>query len=193
MEHSTCLLLHWYTDVYKQWYFTYTGKEEYLSLEEYGVRLYFPSSPTEVHREVRVTLLSRDYNNYVFPEGSELVSAVYDISANKPFPQPVTLQLQHCLTIEREEESSAMSFVVATTEEGPPYKFDVLSGGTFRCGSSYGEIECAHFSMRAVIRWCKWQLGRPMPFCASVHYFQNGRTKFVVIQNLEAHISVSIL
>ena len=153
----------------------------------------FPSHTSAVHIEGTVSVLSIDDDNYKFPEGSELVSAVYDISTSRPFPEPVTVRLQHCVPIDSEKETSAMSFVIADTASGPPYKFQPLSGGRFRCGSSYAEIQLTHFSMPAVVWWCKWLLGRPVPFSASVYYLQNCRASLVVTKNLEAHITVSYL
>ena len=68
--------------------------------------------------------------------------------------------------------------------------FQELSGGEFRCGSPYGEIQLTHFSKFAEI--IKWNLGRPIPFCASVYYLQQHRASFVVTKNLAAHITVSM-
>ena len=137
-------------------------------------------------------MLSIENDNYQFPEGSELVSAVYDISANKPFPAPVTVEIQHCIPLHDDNEAShiGMSFVISDTKPGPPYIFRELRGGDFRFGSSYGKIiELTHFSKLAVI--IKWRLGRPIPFYSSIYYTKNDRASFVVTQNLAAHISVS--
>ena len=181
------------TGVYKQREFIYIGKKDQLLWDEYGIVLQFPSTPVEVRIEGRVSVMSTDDDNYIFPEDSELASAVYNISANKAFPEPVTVKLQHCVPIDSANEVTSMSFVLASTEQGPPYKFESLSGGSFKQGSSYAEIQLTHFSVLAIIMWCKWKLGRPLPFFASVYYFQNGTASFVVTKNLEAHISVSIV
>ena len=148
---------------------------------------------SEVHIEGTVSVRSADDDNYIFPKGSELVSAVYDISANKPFPEPVTVKLQHCVPINIANEPSSMSFVIADTKEGPPHKFYPLSGGNFKRGTSYAEIPLMHFSFLAIIlTWWDWMWSLPIPCFASVYYFQNSRASFVVTKNLEAHISVSI-
>ena len=160
--------------------------------KEYGIELHFPST-SKVHMEGTVSVISTDGDNYIFPEGSELVSAVYDISKNEPFPEPVTIKLQHCVPIDSEKAASAISFVIASTSQGPPYEFFPINGGNFRSGSYYADIQLTHFSMSAVVRWCRWLLGRPIPFCASVYYLQNSIVSFVVTKNLQAHISVSIV
>ena len=194
MQYLPCNIMDYHnvgTDVYKQRQFTYTGKEDHLLWEEYGIKLHFPSHSSPVHIEGTVSVLSTD-NNYIFPEGSELVSAVYDISASSPFPAPVTVQIQHCIPLQNENEASrlGMSFMTASTEEGPPYVFHELSGGEFKYGSFYGEVQLTHFSKFA--ERIRWRLGRPIPFFASIYYPQNDRASLVVTQNLAAHITVSV-
>ena len=152
----------------------------------------FPSS-SAVHIEGIVSVISTDDDNYIYPEDSELVSAVYDVSASKPFHWPATVRLQHCVPIDSEKEALEMSFVIADTAQGPPYQFQPLSGGIFKCESSYAEIHLNHFSLLAVIRWCRWRLGSPISFSASVYYLENCKASLVVTKNLEAHINVSHL
>lgn len=132
-------------------------------------------------------MLSTD-DCYHLPEGSELTSAVYDISAHKPFPKPVTVQIQHCVPL-NDEPPTGMSFATADTQQGPPYTFRRLEG-VFRCGSSYGEVQCTHLSLFTTV---KWWLGYAVSFAASIHYFKDGHAKFVVTKNLQVHINVSSL
>ena len=170
------------TGVYKQRIFTYTGKHAHMLWKEYGTELHFPST-FKVHIEDTVSVISTDGDNYIFPEGSELVSAIYDISTNEPFPELVTIKLQHCVPIDSEKAASATSFVIASTLQGPPYEFHPLDGGIFRSGSYYADIELTHFSMPAVVRWCRWLLDCPIPFCASVYYLQNSIVSFAVTKS----------
>ena len=153
--------------------------------------MHFPSCASEVHIEGTVSVLSIDDDNYKFPEGRELVSAVYNVSANKPFPRPVTVQIQHCISLHDEDEAShlEMSFVIADTEQGPPYTFRELCGGKFRCGSSYGEIQLTHFS--TLTETIKWHLGYPITFSGRVYYLKDNTADVVVTKNLAAHITVS--
>lgn len=182
------------TGIYKQRQFIYTGKKDLLPWDEYGIELRFPSIQLEVYIEGAVSVLSTDGNNYVFPEESELVSAVYNISAKKAFPEPVTVKLQHGVPIYGLNEASSMSFVIANTAQGPPYKFQSLSGGKFWQRSSYAEVQLAHFSLLAIIITRRnWMWSLPIPCFASVYYFQNGMARLVVTKNLEALISVSMV
>ena len=189
------------TDVYGQRHFTYTGDENHLLWEEYGIRLQFPSCASEVHIQGTVSVFSIDDENHNFPEGSELVSAVYNISANKPFPHPVIVQIQHCIPLHNEDEASRlkMSFVIADTEKGPPYTFHELCGGKFRCRSSYAEIQLTHFCNLTITEryfsplaerfW--WLLGYPALFSGHVYYFKDNTAHVVVTKNLAPYIRVS--
>ena len=181
------------TDVYKQRLFTYTGQEDHLLWEEYGIKLHFPSHSSQVYIEGSVSVVSRDDEKYAFPVRSELVSAVYGISSSKPLPVPVTVQVQHCIPLPNNDEATrlGMSFMMAKKKQGPPYVFRELDGGDFRCDSCYGEIQLTHFCDIAIISHFWWWLGYPIPFFASIFYTQNDKAKFVVTQNLAAHISVS--
>ena len=152
------------------------------------MELHFPSHTSAVHIEGTVSVLSADDDNYKFPEGSELVSAVYDISTSRPFPEPVTVRLQHCVPLDSEKVASAMRFVIADAAQRPPYTFHPQSDGSFRRGSSYAEIKLSHFCMPAVILW--W-FGYPIPFSARVYYLQNSMARLVVTKNLKAHKTVS--
>ena len=176
-------------DVYKQRSFTYTGEEIHLSWEDCGVKLHFPAYNSILKIEGTVSVLS-DNEDCVFPEGSKVVSAVYDISASQSFPVMVQVELEHCVYLSEEEAASLlqMSFVVADTRKGPPYQFHELKDGTFGVGT-YGKIELNHFSRLAII--IKWHLGFTIHLFAGVYYFSNNEAIFAVAKNLRAHICVS--
>lgn len=156
-----------------------------MSWEECGIKIIFPSCTLTAYIEVTVNVLLTD-SDFHLPEGSELASAVYDISADKPFSKPVTIQIQHCVPL-NDASRTSMSFATANTQKGPPYTFHKLEG-VFRCESSYGEVQCTHLSLFTII---KWWLGHAITFAASIHYFKDGYASFVVTKNLEVHINVS--
>ena len=181
-------------DVYKQRTFIYTGQEDRLLWTEYGITLYFPSTPSQesqVHIEVTVSVRSTEDHNYRFPVRSDLVSAVYGITADKKFPVPVTVQVEHCIPLHDDDEAArlGMSFMTASRKQGPPYVFHDRDGGSFRSGSLYGEITLSSFSDIAIR--IKWWVGFTLPFFASVFYTNHEKALFVVTQNLEANIAVS--
>ena len=182
--------MYFVADIYQQRRFTYTGTETQLSWDECGIKINFPSCTATVHIEVTVSVLSTD-NNFLLPDGSELTSAVYDISADKPFLKPLTIQIQHCVPL-NDAPPTGMSFAIANTQQGAPYTFRPLEG-VFRCGSSYGEVQCTHFSIFTIISTIKWWLGQAISFAASIHYFKDGYARFAVTKNLQVHINVSFI
>ena len=149
--------------------------------------MHVPSYHSEQHIKCAVSVLSLDVSRYSFPDGCELVSAVYDISANKQFPLPVTLKLQHCIPLNDQNEALKMSFVTADITQGYPYVFHAEDEGVFSCESSYGEIQLNHLSAFAIIRW---YVGKSETFQGCV-YCQNGEASFVVTRNLKSHLEVS--
>ena len=189
-----------YIDVYKQKTFIYTGQEDCLSWKEYGITLYFPSTPSlqsnvtpsqesKVPIEVTVSVRSTEDDNYIFPVRSDLVSAVYGITADKKFPVPVTVQVEHCIPLHDDDEAARLGMSFMTASLGPPYVFHDRDGGSFRSGSLYGEITLSSFSDIAIR--IKWWVGFTLPFFASVFYTNPDKALFVVTQNLAAHIAVS--
>ena len=89
---------------------------------------------------------------FEFPEGTELVSAVYAISASRRL-KSVTLEIQHCVTIRDEEQSQFLGFVRAKCNQPIlPYHFELLKDGVFLPGNQYGKLDCPHFSIFATIK-----------------------------------------
>lgn len=179
------------TDVYKQRSFIYTGKEVQLHWEEYGIKLHFFPCTSDVYIKGTISVLSVDAENYKFPEGTGLVSAIYDIVADKPFPVPVTIEIQHCVLLQDENEVPhlGITFVIADAQKGPPYIFHELCHGDFKPRSTCGEIQLTHFCILGII--IKWWLSRPILCFASLYYPQNDMAVLVVTKNLRAHITVS--
>ena len=185
--------------MYKQKQFECTAKEQHLLWEKYGVRLYFrdhtteasPSHSTRTSIHGNVSLLSVDHDDYIFPEGTELVSAVYSISSEQPFPEPVTVEIQHCVPLHSDDDASQleMSFIIADTQHGPPYVFQELPGGEFKSGSSYGSIQCSQFSDIAIK--IKWILRYPIRLFAATYYPEKNRARFAVTKHLSVYINVS--
>ena len=186
-------------EAYRHRGFHYTGKKDVMLWEQYGIRMHFPdhtteaspthSSRTSIHGTV--SLLSVDHDDYIFPEGIELVSAVYNISAEQPFPEPVTVEIQHCVPLYWDDNASQleMSFIIADTQHGPPYIFQELPGGEFKSGSSYGKIQCSHFSDIAIK--IKWKFGYSIRLFAATYYPEKNRARFAVTKHLSAYINVS--
>ena len=91
---------------------------------------------------------------FQFPEGTELISAVYGISVSKPLFRPVKIEIQHCADLVIQDHTSYLSFVTASLG-GLPYQFQLEEGGQFYCSGQYGSI-CLHylpqFFLKAIVK-----------------------------------------
>ena len=113
--------------------------------EEYGIRITIPRGAVLASDTVEVTINVYVGGDFIFPEDTELVSAVYDINLSKPFLEPVKLEIQHCVSIKTASHCKYLSFSTATNNQ-PPYQFNTVDGGEFSIGNRYGSISIATFS-----------------------------------------------
>ena len=106
--------------------------------EKYGFRLLCPQGAVSTDTEVAVTTLS--HGQFMVPEGTVLVSAVYAISVTKPLTKPLVIQLQHCVDLRNSGQTGCLKFVRALLKS--PYQFHVVDdGGSFIVGNRYGSNE----------------------------------------------------
>ena len=122
-----------------------------LEWEEYGLRIQVPEGATSEPCDIAIKAIVA--GQFEFPEGTDLVSAVYAISVSKRLAKPVMLEIQHCVAITREEQGRFLSFVRAQCNQPQlPYQFELLDNGTFPPHSDYGKIACDRFSLIAAVR-----------------------------------------
>ena len=153
-----------------------------------GIRFYVGkgSLPASVE-ECRINVKASFSGQFQLPEGSDLLSPVFWISASCKFTKPVTLEIQHCAVREDETALSGLTFVSAKcSQKDLPYKFRQVEGGVFTTHSSYGSIQLNHFSGFGVT-------GRkrtPRSYCAHLYHtmkqMYEWRFYFVITQDLEA-------
>ena len=162
--------------------------------ERYGLRIHVPEGalPPDVNQclvNIKVSLTGE----FEFPDNSELVSAVYWISVPLKSCQPITLEMQHCVSIETASQCSDLSFAVAKgTGKDPPHQFRHLEGGVFLPSSSYGSISVQHFCGISIVQ-SNQSLARRL--CYSKLFYNNEglnnwKVDFVVTKNTSACITV---
>ena len=122
-----------------------------LEWEEYGLRIQVPEGA--ISGPCDIAIKSIVAGQFEFPEGTDLVSAVYAISVSKRLTKPVKLDIQHCIAITREEQGRFLSFVRAQCNQPQlPYQFELLdNAGTFPPHSDYGKIACDQFSCLCIV------------------------------------------
>ena len=84
-----------------------------------------------------------------FPRNSEVASQVYFINTSKPLKRTATIRIYH----QASEADINQLYFLTSTDEQPPYDFNVLKGGHFT--SAYGEITVDRFSFYAIYHLVK--------------------------------------
>ncbi|XP_019856879.1 PREDICTED: uncharacterized protein LOC105314149 [Amphimedon queenslandica] len=138
----------------KKSFLIHGGPDQSVNWEEYGIRITIPQGAVLPSDTVQVTITALVGGDFIFPEDTELVSAVYAINLSKPFLEPVKLEIQHCVSIKTPAHGNYLSFST-TTNNQPPYKFNTVDGGEFSIGNRYGSISIAKFSKWSVVMKCR--------------------------------------
>ena len=176
----------------------------------HGFKLHFPENvlPPGVD-ECRVHVKASLSGQFDFPRDAELVSGLYWLSSRHVFTQPVTVDIQHCAQEGLQQQSRLTYIVASCSQEELPYQFKTLEGGVFSPNSRYGSINLTHFSGLAVASQPRPRLSLMQRFsrkvlhahektyCAKLYYSSSNvhswQVYFVIMWDLELHISVSVL
>ena len=159
-----------------------------------------PSSDCTV--EVKSHVVSQSTPEFIFPEGSKLVSGVYHITASRKLSKPVSLEIEHCSgsTIKGDSQHTQIEVATADSTTGPPYHFKPYTGGSVRVFDPYVEVKSTRFSSfwGAFSRAIKKKPGS-IHYCGLVCCLKSSeltRTweyRIVLIRNLQLCIAVSEL
>ena len=122
-----------------------------LNWEEYGLRITIPHEAVPLYDAVEVAITALVGGEFILPEDTELVSAVYTISVSKPLLKPVQLEIQHCVSIEKPADSNYLSFATAPSDEVSCEFQPVKGAGEFSVRSRYGSIYITEFSRWSII------------------------------------------
>ena len=162
----------------------------------YGLKLHIPEGAVPAHTGCRVDIKAGFTGQFNIPDGLHLVSCVYWLSCSQKFNKPVTLEIEHCASLQNSSQSSSLQFISANkcSQAELPYQFEVLEGGKFAPKSSYGSVEVTQFSFFAIISKIFPSHKR---YCCTHHYIKKDVNKwdvdFVIAPNLQAFLTVSYL
>ena len=110
-----------------------------FSWEKYGFRLHCPKGAA-VSKDTEVAVTALSHGQFMVPEGTVLVSAVYAISVTKPLTKPLVIELQHCVDLRNTGQTGCLKFVQSLLKS--PYQFHVVDdAGSFIVGNRYGSNE----------------------------------------------------
>ena len=137
--------------------------------QKYGLKLHIPKGTVSAeHTECRVNIKVGLAGQFSIPDELQLVSCIYWLSCPQKFMKPITLEIEHCASLQDSSQSSCLQFIVAKCSQAElPYQFRALEKGTFadppRTDSSLRRItdlqENAEISWRVNTPWDRhWKI-----------------------------------
>ena len=156
-----------------------------------GLKLHVPEGALPEEEGCRIEIKACMSGQFEFPVDSELVSYIYWLSCPRKFLKPVTLEIQHCASIQDVSQYSSLQFVIAKCSQPElPYKFRALDRGAFSPHSSFGSIEISQFSLVGLIS----SRLRRRRYYSALYSSRIGAKRWqvdiVVTWNLPAHLKV---
>ena len=121
-------------------------RPQLINWERYGLRIGVSEGSLSSTETAEVAVVALVGGNFKFPKDTVLVSAVYAISVSRRLLKPLRLEMQHCVSITRENQIKYMKFVIAPDTPSLSYQFTIVEGGEFRVGNHYGTIDHKAFS-----------------------------------------------
>ena len=175
-----------------------TNSEQFFSWEGFGLSLHIPENSLPPETDCCTIHINASVEgNYIFPENSYLVSAVYWFRCvpKCKFSKSITLEIQHCA---KQDNLHTLSFVKTTSIEGQSlYMFRKTTGcsqtshGVFPSHSSYGFIQVDGFCGYGVTQ----ESSEDRQYRANLYYLAQGVSRcqihFAVFWNTDVHYSVS--
>ena len=164
-----------------------------IDLENFGIKLYLP--PNSFSEPVfAITVGVGISGSFVSPKGMTLVSAVYYIRTSSELLRPVTVEIEHCVILLNNNETSSLKFGKADTDTNI---FKKLPEGTFPVGQSWGTIQISSFCLLGI--FCDDNDNPPVAhrYLAGVlshhHRFKNlGRFKMVFLATRGLHTNKEV-
>ena len=130
---------------------TFSGNEEctFDRRKGQGFVLHVPKeavSSNDGAVEMKSQVATQSKPEFVFPEGSKLVSSMYHVSASRKLSKPLSLEVQHCAIIRDDSQHTQVEVSIADSATGPPYHFKPYTSGSVHVFESYVEVKLVHSS-----------------------------------------------
>ena len=161
----------------------------------HGFKLHIPQGAVPAKlTEFRVDIKAGFTGRFHIPTDLQLVSCVYWISSSQKFVKPVTLEIEHCASLQDSSQSSSLHFIAAKCSQAElPYQFRVLKKGIFVPRSPYGSIELTQFSFFGIGIFKRfWSLPR---YLCTLYYIHKDINKwhvdFIIAPYLQVSLKVS--
>uniref|UniRef100_A0A1X7TN63 Uncharacterized protein n=1 Tax=Amphimedon queenslandica TaxID=400682 RepID=A0A1X7TN63_AMPQE len=128
-------------------------RPQLLNWERYGLRIGVSEGTLPSTETVEVAVVALVGGQFVFPENTILVSAVYAVFVSRPLLKPMRLEIQHCVdTADDPSVSNHLKFAIAPiSQPGLPYHFSMVNGGKFNETKWYGSINRKEFCLVSIV------------------------------------------
>ena len=123
-------------------------RPQMMNWERYGLRIGVSEGSLSSEETAEAAVVALVGGDFKFPDNTVLVSAVYAISVSRHLLRPLRLEMQHCVSITRRDQTRCIKFAIAPVDTPSlPYQFRIVEGGEFSIGSRYGSIDRKEFSL----------------------------------------------
>ena len=123
-----------------------------MNWERYGLRIGVSEGSLSSEETAEAAVVALVGGNFVFPENTVVVSAVYAVSLSRPLFKPLRLEIQHCVHITRRAQTKYLKFAIAPVDTPSlPYQFSIVEGGEFCVGEWYGSINREKFCLVSIV------------------------------------------
>ena len=118
-------------------------KSHFVNWKDMGLKLSLPSGSLNSGDSCEIATAVFVAGKYQFPDGANVVSAIYSIGLTKPLLKPMEVWMQHCVALQPHHNTGYLSYALApvTNHPEPPYSFKLVPGGKF-----FAEIEDGFYS-----------------------------------------------
>ena len=123
-----------------------------MNWERYGLRIGVSEGSLSSEETAEAAVVALVGGNFVFPDNTVVVSAVYAVSLSRPLFKPLRLEIQHCIHITRRAQTKYLKFAIAPVDTPSlPYRFSIVEGGEFSAGEWYGSINREKFCLVSIV------------------------------------------
>ena len=123
-----------------------------MNWERYGLRIGVSEGSLSSEETAEAAVVALVGGNFVFPDNTVVVSAVYAVSLSRPLFKPLRLEIQHCVHITRRVQTKYLKFAIAPVDTPSlPYQFSIVEGGEFSVGEWYGSINREKFCLVSIV------------------------------------------
>ena len=164
--------------------------------EGFGLNLEAPANAldSDVPSQT-LNLLNCNIDHFKVPENMELVSGIYWVDFKGEYANPITIEIEHCASLDQPSQFSSLSFVSTKplAQGAVPYQLQQLPGGVFPQDNCYGSIQLNQSSLMAVV-----SAGSATKSYRALNYYVPKTTTtwnmdLIIMYDLEISIKVCLL